>query len=133
MRRSLGWRSTLPVVLVVLGAACSRAAPNRSTGSAQLITAKEIAESQALNGYDAVQKLRSNFLTNRGKTSIVDRDAPQTPTVYLDGMQFGPVTSLRNIPANQIATIRLYRAWEASTKFGAQNVAGVIEVISKTQ
>ena len=134
MRRALGRRSTVSAVLLLsVLAACARATPNQSTGSPQLITAQEIAQSQAATGYDAVLKLRANFLSNRGKTSLVDRDAPQTPTVYLDGMQFGPIASLRNIPASQIASIRLYRAWEASTKFGAQNVAGVIEVISKTQ
>jgi hypothetical protein len=118
-----------------VSAACSRAprAGDRPASSSQLITADEIARSQAVNGYDAVQKLRANFLSNRGKTSILDRDAPESPTVYLDGMQYGPIASLRNIPANQIARIRLYRAWEASTKFGAYNSAGVIEVISKTQ
>ena len=134
MRGSPGWQRTLPVVLVLLAVACSRTvASSGVTPSPQFITAQEIAQSQALDGYDAVVKLRANFLRNRGKTSILNRDAPEFPTVYLDGMQYGPIASLRHIPANQIARIRLYRAWEASTKFGASNVAGVIEVISKIQ
>jgi hypothetical protein len=31
----------------------------------------------------------------------------------------------------QIATIRLYRSWEATTKFGAGNMGGVIEIITR--
>jgi hypothetical protein len=52
--------------------------------------------------------------------------------VYLDGQMYGDASTLKNISANVVESIRLYRAWEATTKFGARNVAGVIEVLSKT-
>jgi hypothetical protein len=134
MRRSPRWRSALSVLVLVAFAACSRSTqPGQRGRSPQLITAAEIEQSQAVNAYEAVLKLRANFLSNRGPTSIVDRNAPQYPNVYVDGMQFGPLASLRSIPANQIASIRLYRAWEATTKFGTGNAAGVIEIISRTQ
>ncbi len=133
MRRSPGWKSALPILLLVVSA-CSRSTqPTQQRGSPQLITAEEIAQSQAANAYDAVLRLRASFLSNRGPTSVTNRNSPETPTVYLDGMQFGPTASLRNIPANTVASIRLYRAWEATTKFGTGNIAGVIEVISRTQ
>lgn len=127
--------------IVLLAAACRHepppetaapAAPAAPTKADQVITEKEIVESQALTAYDAIVKLRGNFLTNRGKTSILG-NSPTVPTVYLDGQMYGNISTLKNISARQIASIRLYRAWEATTKFGASNVGGVIDVITKTQ
>jgi hypothetical protein len=118
-----------------IGAACApKTGANRAASrSPELITAEEIVESQAASAYEAVLKLRAHFLNSRGQTSVLNRSAPELPNVYLDGVKYGPVSSLRNIPANQVAQIRLYRAWEASTRFGTGNVAGVIEVISRIQ
>ncbi len=136
-------RSIRIAALVLIAGACSQvpppetsadgtAAPTVQKASEQLITEKEIIESQAVTAYDAVVKLRGNFLTNRGKTSIIG-NSPTVPTVYLDGQVYGNPSTLKNISARHVASIRLYRAWEATTKFGASNVGGVIEVISKTQ
>ena len=135
MRRRLpGWRNV--ALLACAGAlACgpSRSGSGSAGRSPQLITEREIDDANAVTAYDAVLKLRANFLSDRGPTSILNASSPREPNIYLDGVMYGPVASLRNIPASTVATIRLYRAWEATTKFGAQNVAGVIEVISKTQ
>jgi len=51
--------------------------------------------------------------------------------VYVDGQEFGPIASLRNLPASQIGAIRLYRSWEATTKFGTGNMGGVIAVTTR--
>lgn len=101
--------------------------------SSQVILADEIERSRAVTAYDAVSKLRHNFLSDRGRTSILDTSAPRLPNVYLDGMPYGPLASLNNIPAQQVASIRLYRAWEAQYKYGSDNPAGVIEVTTKRE
>lgn len=120
----------LPVVVLLL-AACMHRSPGETASSAgNVITEAEIAQSQALSAYDAVQKLRANFFSNRGRTTILGDTSP-LPVVYVDGIEYGPMTSLQNIPASQVASIRLYRAWEATTKFGMGKPAGVIEVITK--
>ena len=118
--------------LVLVLAACVRQAPEQSApaSSGEVITETEIAQSQAVTSYDAVQKLRANFFSNRGRTTILGDTSP-LPVVYLDGVEYGPMTSLRNIPATHVASIRMYRAWEATTKFGMGKTAGVIEVITK--
>lgn len=41
------------------------------------------------------------------------------------------LAQLKNIQASDVATIRVYRASEAATRFGAGNVGGVIEVYTK--
>ena len=136
MRRIVRGRGAPLVHAALLAVLLGACAPRSQSGggdapSSQIIYADEIERSRATNAYEAVAKLRHNFLSDRGKTSILDSSSPSVPNVYLDGMPFGPLLSLQNIPAQQIASIRLYRAWEAQTKFGMDNPAGVIEVLTK--
>lgn len=123
------WLVLLPVAA---GLACSpsRLGP-RQINSSQFITEDEIVASRATTAYEVIQKLRANFLTHRGETSLVKARSNPYPTVYLDGLEFGPIAILRTIPASQVATIRLYRSWEATTKYGAGNMSGVIEVSTR--
>jgi hypothetical protein len=100
-------------------------------GDSQLITEDEIEASRAATAYDAIQKLRANFLSYRGETSLNKSTSNPYPTVYVDGQEFGPLSSLRSIPASQVAMIRLYRSWEATTKFGTGHPGGVIAVTTR--
>jgi hypothetical protein len=135
MRRPFASPLVLPALLALLigAAACTHAAGSPDSGSSQVIFADEIERSRAVTAYDAVSKLRHNFLSDRGRTSVLDTSAPRVPNVYLDGMPYGPLSSLNNIPAQQVASIRLYRAWEAQYKYGSDNPAGVIEVTTKRE
>jgi hypothetical protein len=99
--------------------------------SSQLITEDEVEASRAPNAYEVIQRLRPNFLSYRGETSFNKQNSQPYPTVYVDGQEFGPLSSLRNIPSSQIATIRLYRSWEATTKFGSGNMGGVIAITTR--
>lgn len=121
----------LKILVPVAMLACVPARP--STGPAydsQLITEDEIVHSHAATAFDAIQKLRGNFLTSRGATTITARSS-QYPTVYVDEQLYGDITILRAIPANVVATIRLYRAWEATTRYGTGNMGGVIAVTTR--
>src|ERR1700674_800139 len=100
-------------------------------GESQLITEEEIERSGAPTAYEVIQRLRANFLTYRGETSFDKNKSQPYPNVYVDGQEYGPLSSLRNIPASQVATIRLYRAWEATTKFGTGNMGGVIAITTR--
>ena len=120
------------LLVLLLGLACAPAA-TRSRGGAdpQLITEEEVEASRAPTAYEVIQKLRANFLSYRGETSFNRNSSQPYPTVYLDGQQYGPLSILRNIPASQVSTIRLYRSWEATTKFGTGNMGGVIAVTTR--
>ena len=99
--------------------------------SSSTITEDEIVASHGTNAYDVVSRLRgATFLAVRGKNSLDPREPPPEIHVYLDGVSYGGVNSLKNIPASQIAMIKFYRGYEAETKFGNGNVAGVIEVLT---
>jgi hypothetical protein len=118
--------------LAVVAIAC---APPRSYApggvDTQIITEEEIDASRAATAYEAIQKLRANFLSYRGETSLNRNQSQPFPTVYVDGMEFGQIASLRTIPASQVSTIRLYRSWEATTKFGTGKMGGVIAVTTR--
>ena len=121
-------RLLLLMVLPIL--ACTRASNRPGTGDRDTITEEEIATSSAVNAYEAVQRLRGNFLSNRGKTTILGKSSPM-PIVYLDGVRYGEVQTLRNISASQVQAIRLYRAYDAQQKYGNDVMGGVIEVTTK--
>ena len=115
---------------VLLACASPRIGPGH-VGDSQLITEEEVERSQAPTAYEVIQKLRANFLSYRGETSLDRNKSQPYPTVYVDGQEYGPLSSLRNIPASQVATIRLYRSWEATTKFGTGNMGGVIAITTR--
>jgi len=124
----------LLVVATFLSAACSSNKIESGPGlSRDTITAEEIEAartSSSANAYDVIKKLRGNFLSYRGRTSLQGTSSPD-PFVYVDDQAYGPISSLRTIPANSIETIRLYRLWEAQTKYGQGLLGGVIAVATK--
>ena len=125
-------RSRTGLLVFLLSLACAAPATRpRGGGDPQLITEEEVEASRAPTAYEVIQKLRANFLSYRGETSFNRNNSQPYPTVYLDGQQYGPLGSLRNIPASQVSTIRLYRSWEATTKFGTGNMGGVIAVTTR--
>jgi hypothetical protein len=96
----------------------------------QFISEEEIEASRGTNAFEVIRKVRANFLTYRGETSVRGKSKPY-PTVYLDDQEFGPIDVLRTIPAAQISSIRLYRSWESTTRFGPHNMGGVIAITTK--
>lgn len=109
---------------------CVRAMHNPEHGASDVLTEDEIARVSVVSAFDAVQRLRPQFLSYRGETSLLNTSSPE-PTVYLDGVRYGELATLRGIPAADVATITLYRAWASATRFGTGNMGGVIEVTTK--
>jgi hypothetical protein len=121
----------LLVALVPAVLACTTPRMGPAISDSQLITEDEVEASRAPTAFEVIQKLRASFLTYRGETSFDRTRSQPYPNVYVDGQAFGPIGTLRNIPASQIATIRLYRSWEATTKFGTGNMGGVIAITTR--
>ena len=125
MRTSFGIMSAAAIILI----ACSPSRPGFGRiSNSQLITQEEIEASRGSSAFDVIQMLRPNFLTYRGETSMDRRRSTPYPMVYLDGQMFGPIETLTTLRAMQISSIRLYRSWEATTKFGMGKMGGVIEI-----
>jgi hypothetical protein len=118
--------------LLVFAVACAlHPVPRRVEINSNFIARDEIDALGAANAHEVIQKLRPNFLSNRGETSFNKSRSSSLPTVYLDGTVFGTIETLRTIRATQIASIRLYRSWEAATRFGTGNPGGVLEITTR--
>lgn len=124
-------RFWLTISAVVLVSACASAKPTTELEhDSSVITEEEIINSGAVTAYDAIKKVHANFLSYRGPTTLNETSSP-VPTVYVDGQLFGLLASLRTIPSAQVSEIRLYRSWEATTKFGNGNMGGVIAITTR--
>jgi len=124
----------LPVIVAVVAllAGCVRQATTSGpAGDTMTITEEQIAQLHAMTAYDAVARLHGDFLVSRGRQSTDPNVPPTPPDVYLDNVFYGDVNRLRDIPAQDIAAIKLYQAYEAQYKFGSGHIGGVIQVLTK--
>lgn len=122
------------VIALTLAVAVGCSHPQLGPGeiyNSQVITEDEIVASRASTAFEVIHRLRANFLTNRGETSVNRNQSAPYPTVYLDDQEFGPIASLSTIPASQISMIRLYRVSEANAKYGTHNLSGVIAITTR--
>ena len=119
----------LTAVAAVLACA-SGSGGSGSHRDSSVITEQELSSIPVTNAYDAIERLRPLFLRSRGKTSI-NTPGTQYATVYVDGVRYGDLNSLRNILASHVVDIRYYNGPEAGSRFGLQNTAGVIEIRMK--
>ena len=121
-------------MLVLLGVAgaigcASGGTPGAVRANPSIITQQEIAQAGTGNAYDVIRRLRPNFLASRGEITLGNAQGSSPyPNVYLDGLMYGDINSLKNIDAGQVIEVRMYQAWEAQTKFGLGNNSGVIAI-----
>ncbi|GAC1409941.1 MAG: hypothetical protein NVSMB53_03160 [Gemmatimonadaceae bacterium] len=101
-----------------------------------LLTAEEIVDANAdvNTAYDAVARLRPNWLAAHGVTSGNDNGAgTEYALVFVDGQRYGDLNALRNIPAYHVGNLRYYNITEAGARFGLNaGSSGVIEVRMKS-
>lgn len=97
-----------------------------------VITREDIEKVNVLNAYDAISRLRPQFLNSHGPTTLSGTDNGY-PNVYLNHQLYGDLQSLRNINIQGISEIHYYNGAEASTRFGLGNVSGAIEVITDSR
>jgi hypothetical protein len=130
MRRRLA----VDVVLLLSLAAC---APATSTTArdpnsyqvlqhdASVLGEREIADAQVVNVYDAVTRLRPQFIKHRGPTSI-NLSGQSQMNVYLDDMRLGGLDIMRSTSVGGIRSIRYVNASEATFRWGVNNSGGAI-------
>lgn len=97
-----------------------------------VITRAQIESSGAATIYDAIARLRAEFLRDRGRISI-KADTHDRPVVFLNDQEYGIPETMRNIPAARIEEVRFYSSTDAAFRFGSQYGGGVIQLISRTQ
>jgi len=130
-------RGLVSVVAFAAVAACASGGAGgsgKTRYSQNVITAAELATVDVSDTYQAIQQLRPQFLSNsRGPTQMGTRTGSTDAgiQVYLNDQRLGDVTSLSQIPKNDVKEIRFLTASEASSRFGTGNTAGAIVVTRK--
>ena len=82
------------------------------------------------SAYDLIRQLRPEFLRSRGATSLRDL-TPPTAVVYLDGVKYGDLNSLKLISAEQLTKVQYLNGSEATTRYGTDHVGGAILITTK--
>jgi len=122
--------------IIACAPASGTSGPSRTSAIARranFLTAEEIraAKADGTTAYDALARLRSNWLTAHGVSSF-DPRSDDYAIVFVDGQLYGGLNSLRNIPADHVAEFRYYDVTEAGATFGLKGgTGGAIEVRTK--
>ena len=129
----------LVAVAAALGCASQGASPGSSASGMPQKTANylpfdEIANAHADGNtvYDAVARLRPNWLAAHGVTSSTNSTTTEYATVFVDGVLYGDLGTLRNLQAYHVADIRYYDITQSGAKYGIRGgSSGVIDVRTK--
>jgi hypothetical protein len=129
----------LVAVAAVLGCASqgltSGSSPNGvAQKSANYLPFDEIANAHAdVNTvYDAVARLRPNWLGAHGVTSSTSSTTSEYATVFVDGVLYGDLNTLRSLQAYHVADIRYYDITQSGARYGIRGgTGGVIDVRTK--
>src|SRR5215211_558530 len=116
---------------VFIGCAGSSTRTPVAPRSATYLSAAEVTAAHAEIGtaYDAIARLRPNWLAAHGMSTLDPRQGSEYAIVFIDGQQHGGLTSLRNIPAAHVKDFRYYDVTQAGATFGLQaGTGGVIEL-----
>jgi hypothetical protein len=107
-------------------AGCGGMAGAAGGGSSTRITRAQLDEMEVISAFDAIQRLRPNWLQARGAVSISGGTAE--PRVHIDGSRTSSLDELRTLLTNQVEQIDFMNAADATTLYGTGYPGGVIEV-----
>lgn len=118
---------------VTAGCSSSTKGSTGSRSNSNLLTRQELSTVNVDNVFDAVQRLRPAFLRARtiagsGRTSTGATVVQGYPEVFVDGLRKGSPEYLRTIPTREVSEIRYLSAIDATTRYGMNVPAGVIDV-----
>lgn len=119
--------ASLTAALMLILTACASTGGTQSGGTPDVITSEELRSAEGVsNLYQAVQRLRPRFLRGRiGSRSFRGTDGV---VVYFEGVRLGGVQELRRIAIDSVAEVRYLGAQDATTKYGTNHGAGVLEI-----
>lgn len=126
-KRSLSL-AVLLCTCMLAGCAGATTQSKRGGDRSMTLTRAELSETNSSNLYDAIKKLRPEWLTSRGPTSVKD-PTPATVDVYMNGTDLGGVESLRQVETLDVSEVRYWEAGPAAARFGMGHPRGVIELI----
>ena len=128
--RRLQTHVTIALVWLVTACAHPSAGSSAPSTGGNVVTQQQLAATNAQSVYDALQKLRPEWLSSRGPTSVTD-DTPAVASVYMNGTMLGKADYLREMRPLDVTEIRYWDAGQASARFGMGHPRGVIEIVRK--
>ena len=118
------------------GCASSKSAEQPAQGvsptrrNSSVIRADELATAQMANVYDALQRLRPQWLktsTNRGAGKGGGYQSSEL-AVYLETTRYGDIFVLKQMSTTDVKSVQYLSSSEATTRFGTGNTGGAIVV-----
>jgi hypothetical protein len=126
MKRPIAVITSAAVVLAIAGCATAGDNPRSGARSDQLSHA-EIQSLDVSTIFDVIQQLRPAWLLTRATNEGLHGEGGIA--VYIDGARFGSVQSLRQIPRDQVESIRYLNARRVNDEFTRVSAAGVTGAI----
>jgi len=114
----------------VAGCASATSQGQSSRTSGDRLTRTELAAANSDNLYDAIAKLRPEWLSSRGPTSVTDA-TPTSVSVFMNGSMLGKADYLKQLGVLDVTEVRYWDAASASARFGMGHPRGVIEITRK--
>jgi hypothetical protein len=118
------------VSLVLAGCASANTQGRSERGNGNLLTQQQLAATNSDNLYDAIAKLRPEWLSSRGPLSVSD-PTPSAVSVFMNGNLLGKADYLREMRLLDASEVRYWDAGSASVRFGMGHPRGVIEITRK--
>jgi len=116
----------LLMVIVGLTACASGGGATSRSGSLSVLGEDELSGVPELNAYEAVRRLRPQWLVLRGSASFT---ATEGIRLYVDGVERGYASSdLASIRASSVSSMRFLSGREATARFGTDHGNGAILV-----
>jgi hypothetical protein len=103
--------------------ACASTPKGSSDGPANILTAEEISKANVPTAYEAVDRLRRRWfrdMTGEGEV-----------TVYMNNQKQGDKEYLRQIPAQDVASLEYLKGSDAIMRFGQEARGGAIIINRK--
>ena len=109
--------------------ACAAASQGPARGSSNVITREELEATPTTSAYDAVQRLRPQWITRPRASTLQPGGNPII--VFVDRSQFGVLESLRSLNTDQIERMEFVAARDATTRYGTGYPSGIVEVTTR--
>jgi hypothetical protein len=99
-----------------------------------VILQEELQNTRETSLYNAIQRIRPDWLRSRGSTSIsqgmAGNSGPDAINVYQDLQRLGSIDVLKSMAITQATSLRFYTASEAQMRFGTGNPNGAIQILT---
>jgi hypothetical protein len=120
---------TLTTTVVAACAGATQQSTSERTGRNRL-TREQLGAANSTNLYQAIGKVRPEWLSSRGPTSVTNA-TPTSVDVFMNGSMLGNADYLKQIGVLDVSEVRYWDAASASARFGMGHPRGVIEIVTK--